>query len=213
MRPHLRIFHSQEAPARAGWPLLTFCSLDISLLGRHSLLGHHPPLVRPRARSPCHSPQPSPTPATPAYTSTTAAEGSKGKGSPGAPPILPQLKEASLFEHIAKSSSFPAQSYGSSPLAGPAPVRPPGEEDEGETRSSLPANQPLSLLKSAPAQVTVQSVREMTRLSKSQHDLSSRCRGRGRKAGDVPHAFSLVGASAVPRRGEGVQNKLIRAGQ
>ena len=55
----------------------------------------------------------------------------------------------------------------------------------------------------------VQRVREMTRLSKSQHDLSSRCRGRGGKAGeDVPHAFSLVGASAVPRRGEGVQNKL-----
>ncbi|MXQ92709.1 hypothetical protein E5288_WYG004365 [Bos mutus] len=46
-----------------------------------------------------------------------AAEGSKGKGSPGTPPTLPQLKEASLFEHIAKSFSFPAQSYGSSPLA------------------------------------------------------------------------------------------------
>ena len=115
MKQHLRISHSQ-IPAREGWPLLTFCSLDTSFLGRHSLLEAPPSTCETQEQGLLtHSLQPSPAPATPP---PPTAEGSKGKGSPGAPPTLPQLREASLFEQIAKSSSFPAQSYGSSPLAG-----------------------------------------------------------------------------------------------
>ena len=59
--------------------------------------------------------------------------------------------------------------------------------------------------------MTVQRFREMTRLGKSKHDLSSRCRGR--KAGeDISHALILVRASAVLRRGRGVQTKTPSGG-